>query len=342
MCLNIIVRTTQRRLTVNKLLAILLAAVAFTANAQKITGAGATFPAPVYSKWAEQYNKATGVQINYSAIGSSGGIKQIDAKTVDFGATDDPRKAEEVTTNGQFQFPTVIGGVVPVVNLAGIEAGKLVLDGKTLADIFASKITKWNDPAIVKLNPGIKLPADDITLVVRSDGSGTTAVFTDYLSRVNSDFKSTIGAGKAVKWGANVAGGKGNAGVAANVKQIAGAIGYVEYAFAKQGKMVHVAMLHKGKVVQPSADAFAEAALGADWNTPGMAVNLNDQSKGWPITAATFILVYKEGNDNTQNVLKFFDWTFANGDKLALELDYVPLPKDVQNKIRAEWAKNIK
>jgi len=323
------------------LIMVLLAAITVTANAQ-VTGAGATFPAPVYAKWAEHYNKATGIQINYSAIGSSGGIKQIDKQTVDFGATDDPRKAEDVTANGQFQFPTVIGGVVPVVNLPGVEAGKLVLDGKTLADIFMSRITKWNDPAIAKLNPKITLPADDITLVVRSDGSGTTAVFTDYLSRVNSEFKSIVGVGKSANWGANVAGGKGNAGVAANVKQIAGSIGYVEYAYVKQGKMIHVAMLHKGKVVQPSAETFAEAAADADWNTPGMAVNLNNQAKGWPITAATFILVYKQGNDKTQDVLKFFDWSFANGDKLALELDYVPLPTVVQTKIRAEWARNIK
>ena len=327
----------------NKLLTMVLAAVAITAHAETLTGAGATFPAPVYSKWAGDYYKATGIRMNYASIGSSGGIKQIDSKTVDFGATDDPRNVEQVIEKGQFQFPVVIGGVVPVINITGIAAGKLVLDGKTLADIFQGKIKMWDAPEISNLNKGIKLPNIPITMVVRSDGSGTTAVFTDYLSKVSTEFKSTIGAGKSVKWSkGNYTAGKGNAGVAANVKQLNGAIGYVEYAFAKQGNMSHVAMLNNGKVVHPSADAFAEAAVGADWSVPGMAVNLNNQSKGWPITAATFILVYKEGNVKTQSVLKFFDWAFTNGNESALALDYVPLPTAVQIKIRSEWTKNIK
>lgn len=326
-----------------KLFAILLSAVAITAVAQTVNGAGATFPAPIYAKWASAYNKETGVQINYQPIGSGGGIKQIEAKTVDFGATDDPLSAEDVAKNGYYQFPAVIGGVVPVINIKGIEAGKLVLDGRTLADIFAGKITKWNDAAIAKLNPTITLPDLTITIVVRADASGTTAVFTDYLCQVNDEFKKTVGSGKTIAWRAPaVTAGKGNAGVAAFVNQLPGAIGYVEYAFAKQGKMNYASMLDKkGKVVHPDDTTFAESAKSANWNVPGMAVNLNNQA-GWPITAATFIIVYREGNAKTKDVTKFFDWAFASGDKIADELDYVALPAAVKAQIRADWAKQIK
>jgi len=325
---------------VNKLLAILLAAVTFTAHAEtSINGAGATFPAPVYSKWAAEYNKQTGVQINYQAIGSGGGIKQIASKTVDFGATDDPLSEEDVRNNGYYQFPVVIGGVVPVINIKGIDSGKLVLDGKTLADIFRGDIKMWDAPAIAKLNKGINLPNLPITVVVRADASGTTAVFTDYLSQVSEEFKRDIGVNKQVSWkGGNYTAGKGNAGVAAFTQQIQGSIGYVEYAYVKQSKMTYVAMLDKkGKAVHPDDLTFAEAAKSANWNVPGMAVNLNNKD-GWPITAATFIIVYK-GSEKSLPVVKFFDWTFANGDKLAADLDYVPLPEKVKAQIRADWAR---
>ena len=323
----------------NKLLAILLAAVTFTAHAQSVNGAGATFPAPVYSKWASEYHKQTGIQMNYQATGSGAGIKQIAAKTVDFGGTDDPLSEEDVKQNGYYQFPVVIGGVVPVVNLKGIEPGKLVLDGKTLADIFRGEIKMWDAPAIAKLNKGINLPNIPITVVIRADASGTTAVFTDYLSQVSPEFKRDIGVNKQVSWkGGNYTAGKGNAGVAAFTQQIQGTIGYVEYAFAKQGKMSHVAMLDKkGKPVQPDDATFAEAAKSANWNVPGMAVNLNNKD-GWPITAATFIIVYK-GSEKSLPPVKFFDWAFTNGDKMASELDYVPLPEKVKAQIRADWSK---
>jgi len=327
---------------VKNLFVTLLAAIAVTAQAQTITGAGATFPAPVYSKWAADYNKETKVQINYGSLGSSGGIKQMEGKTVDFGATDDPLSQEELVKRGWHQFPSVIGGVVMVVNLKGVQPGELVLDGKIVADIYEGKITNWNDPAIKKLNPKITFPDLVITAIVRSDGSGTTAVFTNYLSQVSESFKQNVGEGKAVSWkNKNAAAGKGNAGIAANVQNIAGSIGYVEYAFAKQGKMTHAAMLHKGKTVQPDDLTFKQAASSANWNVPGMAVNLNNKD-GWPMTAATFVLVYKEGNTKTQEVLKFFDWAFNKGDKPAEDLDYVPLPDKVKAQIRADWAKNVK
>lgn len=320
----------------------LLAAVAVTAQAQTITGAGATFPAPVYSKWTSDYNKETGIKVNYGSLGSAGGIKQLESKTVNFGATDDPMSAEELNKRGWHQFPAVIGGVVLVVNLKGFQPGEIILDGQTVADIYEGKITNWNDPAIKKLNPKLTFPNQILTPVVRSDGSGTTAVFTNYLSQVSKSFKENVGEGKAVSWKAkNASAGKGNAGVAAMVQNIGGSIGYVEYAFAKQGKMTHVAMLNKGKVVQPDDATFKQAANTANWNTPGMAVNLNNKD-GWPITAATFILVYKEGNARTQDVLKFFDWAFSKGDKSAEDLDYVPLPDKVKTQIRADWARQIK
>ena len=323
----------------NKLLAILLSMVAIATHAQSINGAGSTFAAPVYSKWAGEYNKLTGIQMNYQAVGSGAGIKQIAAKTIDFGATDDPLSVEEVNKNGYYQFPTAIGGVVPVVNLKGIEPGKLVLDGKTLADIFRGEIKMWDAPAIAKLNKGINLPNIPITMVVRADASGTTAVFTDYLSQVSEDFKKDIGTNKQVSWKpGNVTAGKGNAGVAAFTQQIQGTISYVEYAYVKQSKMTYVAMLDKkGKPVHPDDTTFAEAAKSANWNVPGMAVNLNNQN-GWPITAATFVIVYK-GSEKSLPVVKFYDWAFANGDKLALDLDYVPLPDKIKAQIRADWAK---
>jgi phosphate transport system substrate-binding protein len=327
---------------VKKLFVTLLAAFAVTAQAQQIAGAGATFPAPIYSKWAGDYNKETKVQINYGSLGSAGGIKQLEAKTVDFGATDDPMLVEELGKRGWHQFPAVIGGVVLVVNLKGFQPGEIVLDGKIVADIYEGKIVNWNDPQIAKLNPKLKLPDQPITAIIRADGSGTTAVFTDYLAQVSPSFKTNVGVGKMVSWKMKqISAGKGNAGVAAMVQNMSGSIGYVEYAFAKQGKMTHVAMLNKGKVVQPDDLTFKQAANSANWNTPGMAVNLNNK-EGWPITAATFILVYKEGNTKTQDVLKFFDWAFSKGDKSAEDLDYVPLPDKVKAQIRADWAKNVK
>lgn len=334
----------HKEIQVNKLLAILLSTVAIATQAQTaINGAGATFPAPVYSKWAGEYNKETNIRMNYQSIGSGGGIKQIEAKTVDFGATDDPLSADVVKEKGYYQFPVVIGGVVPVINIKGIDPGQLVLDGKTLADIFQGKITNWNDPAIKKLNPKLALPDLSLTRVVRADASGTTAVFTEYLTQVSEEFKTVVGTNKQVSWkGTNVTAGKGNAGVAAFTQQIQGTIGYVEYAYVKQSKMIYVAMLDKkGKPVHPDDTTFAEAAKSADWKVPGMAVNLNNKG-GWPITAATFIIVYREGVANTQQVLKFFDWAFTKGDKLALDLDYVPLPDHVKTQIRADWAKQVK
>lgn len=320
-----------------KLLAILLAAVTITAQAQVINGAGATFPAPVYSKWASEYKKLTDISVNYQAVGSGAGVRQIGAKTVDFGASDDPMSEKDVRDNGYYQFPVVIGGVVPVINLKGIEPGKLVLDGKTLADIFASKIVNWNDPAIKKLNPSLTLPDQAITVVVRADSSGTTAVFTDYLSQVSANFKNDIGVGKSVNWKGGTA-GKGNAGVAAFVQQISGAIGYVEYAYVKQAKLNYAAMLDKkNKPVHPDDTTFAEAAKSANWNVPGMAVNLNNQN-GWPITAATFVIVYK-GSEKSLPVVKFFDWAFTKGDQYAIDLDYVPLPEKVKTQIRSDWKK---
>jgi phosphate transport system substrate-binding protein len=322
-----------------KLFAAVLAFVAVTAHAQ-VVGAGATFPAPVYSKWSTDYKKETGISVNYQAIGSGGGIKQIEAKTVDFGATDDPMSAADVKAKGLYQFPAVIGGVVPVINVPGIEPGKLVLDGATLAAMMTGKIAKWNDPSIAKLNPGVTLPDLAITPVVRSDSSGTTAVFTDYLAKVSPEFKKTVGAGKTVTWPAkNTTAGKGNAGVAAFVKQINGTIGYVEYAFVKQNKLSYTALKSKKNTVLPSDTTFAEAARSADWSTPAMAVNLTDQPTGWPITSASFILIYVNGGDKSKNTVKYFDWAFSNGNAAADELDYVPLPDKVKTQIRADWRK---
>ena len=317
--------------------------ISMSAMAQDATGAGASFPAPIYAKWEEAYKAATGRAINYQSIGSSGGIKQIKAKTVDFGATDDPMKGEEVEAGGMVQFPAVMGGVVAVYNneSLGIPSGTIKLNGPVLADIFMGKITNWNDPKIAALNPTIKFPYQNITVAHRADGSGTTAVFTDYLAEVSKDFKEKVGAGKAVKWPADASvGGKGNAGVAANVQKIKGAIGYVEYAYAKQNKLpVTLLATRDGQYVAPSADTFAAAAAGADWaKATGMALSLNNQpgAKSWPITTATFILMYKQPTDvkKSNEVLAFFDWAFKDGGKLADELDYVAMPSAATDFIR--------
>jgi phosphate transport system substrate-binding protein len=317
--------------------------ISMSAMAQDATGAGASFPAPIYAKWAEAYKAATGKAINYQSIGSSGGIKQIKAKTVDFGATDDPMKGEEVEAGGMVQFPAVMGGVVAVYNneSLGIPSGTIKLNGPVLADIFMGKITNWNDPKIAALNPTIQFPYQNITVAHRADGSGTTAVFTDYLAEVSKDFKEKVGAGKAVKWPAAASvGGKGNAGVAANVQKIKGAIGYVEYAYAKQNKLpVTLLATRDGQYVAPSADTFAAAAAGADWaKATGMALSLNNQpgAKSWPITTATFILMYKQPTDvkKSNEVLAFFDWAFKDGGKLADELDYVAMPSAATDFIR--------
>jgi phosphate transport system substrate-binding protein len=321
--------------------------VVSSAMAADMTGAGATFPAPIYAKWAEAYKAATGNGLNYQPIGSGGGIKQIKAKTVDFGASDMPLKAEELDTEGLVQFPMVMGGVVPVFNLTGIKAGQLKLTGDVIASIYLGKITKWNAPEIADLNPGVKLPVDDITVVHRADGSGTSFLFTDYLSKSSAEFKTTVGAGTAVKWPAGV-GGKGNEGVAANVERIKGSIGYVEYAYAKKNKMEYAQLKNRsGQFVEPTEESFKAAAAGAEWaKTPGFAVLLTDQPGKlcWPITGATFILMHKvEANAaNAREVLKFFDWSYKNGNAMALELDYVPMPAPVIKLVQDSWKAQIK
>ena len=323
-----------------KLLAILLAAVTFAASAQDITGAGATFPAPLYSKWASEYNKATGTKINYQSVGSGAGIKQIEAKTVTFGASDMPLTDDKLAASGLFQFPTAIGGVVPVVNVKGIEAGQLKLSGPVLADIFLGKITKWDDTAIRALNPTLALPDQAITVVRRADGSGTTFIWTNYLSKVSKEFKETIGEGTAVSWKVG-AGGKGNEGVSAMVRQLPGSLGYVEFAYVKQAKMNWVQVQNAaGNWVAPTEDAFKAAAANADWNKSYYQILTNQAGKeAWPISGATFILVYVKPGDAaaSKTAITFFDWAFANGDKAADDLDYVALPAAVKAKIRADW-----
>ena len=318
-----------------------------SAFAADLTGAGATFPYPIYAKWAESYKKATGIGLNYQSVGSGAGIKQIKAKTVDFGASDMPLKAEDLQEAGLMQFPAVMGGVVPIVNLPGFAPGQLKMTGTVVADIYLGKITKWNDKAIAALNPGVKLPDDDITVVHRADSSGTSFLFTDFLSKSSAAFKDTIGAGTAVKWATGV-GGKGNEGVAANVQRIKGSIGYVEYAYAKKNKMQHTQLKNKnGEFVQPDDSSFKAAAAGADWaKTPGFGVVLTDQAgKGaWPITGASFILMHKSQADGAkgQQVLKFFDWAFKNGDAAATELDYVPMPDSVVGQVQKNWKADLK
>jgi phosphate transport system substrate-binding protein len=316
--------------------------VAFAAD---ITGAGATFPAPVYSKWADAYQKATGTKVNYQAIGSGGGIKQITAKTVDFGASDMPLKEADLNKDGLLQFPTVIGGVVPVINLPGVKAGELMLTGEVLGKIYLGEIKKWNDPAIAKLNPKAKLPDQDILVVRRADASGTSFIFTNYLSKVNAEWKSKVGEGTTVNWPTGT-GGKGNEGVAAFVQRLGGAIGYVEYAYAKQNHMTHVNLQNaSGAVVQPTADAFKAAAAGAEWNKSFYQILTNQPGKdAWPIAGATFILLHKTQDKPAQGaeVMKFFDWAYKGGDDAAKALDYVPLPDSVKNQIRTTWKSNVK
>ena len=308
-------------------------AMVSAANAADITGAGATFPYPIYAKWAEAYKKATNVGLNYQSIGSSGGIRQIRAKTVTFGGTDAPLSGAELDKDGMVQFPTVLGGVVPVINLEGFKPGELKVTGEVLAEMFMGSISKWNDPKIAALNPGKKLPDQTITVVHRSDGSGTTFIFTDYLTEVSPAWKNKVGKGAAVKWpAATSVGGKGNEGVAANVSRVKGAIGYVEYAYAKRNKIPHLQLRNRdGKYVDPEDKTFAAAAAGADWfSVPGMGLSLVNQkgADAWPISGATFALMYKNPADKAASgeVLKFFDWAFKNGKQMALELDYVPLP----------------
>jgi len=317
------------------------------ALAVDITGAGATFPYPVYAKWADAYKKESGVGMNYQSIGSGGGIKQITAKTVDFGASDAPMKPEDLDKNGLIQFPAIMGGVVPVINVKGIEAGKVRLTGPLLADIYLGKVKKWNDPAIAKLNAGVNLPDQAISAVYRSDGSGTTFLYTNYLSKVSSDWKSTVGEGTAVKWPTGV-GGKGNEGVANYVSRIDGAIGYVEYAYAKQNKLAYAMMQNRdGQFVSPDDETFKAAAAGADWaKAPGMYLILTDQAgkASWPITGASFILIHKvqEKPDSAKEVFRFFDWSFKNGGAMASELDYVPMPEAVVKLIRSTWKEQVK
>jgi phosphate transport system substrate-binding protein len=316
--------------------------VASTATlAQDITGAGATFPAPVYAKWADAYNKATGAKINYQSVGSGAGIKQIKAKTVDFGASDMPLTDEDLAKDGLVQFPTVMGGVVPVVNIKGIGAGQIKLTGAVLGDIYLGKISKWNDAALVALNPGVPLPASAITVVRRADGSGTSFIFTNYLSKVNAEWKAKVGEGTAVNWPTG-AGGKGNEGVAAFVTRLPDSIGYVEYAYAKQNKMAHVQMRNQaGNFVAPSDVSFQAAAAGADWAKSFYQVLTEQPGKdSWPITGATFILMHKAQDKpaNGQTALKFFDWAYTNGDKMASDLEYVPMPDAVTKMVHKLWA----
>ena len=324
-----------------------LVAASTSAFAADITGAGATFPFPIYSKWADAYKKETGNGLNYQSIGSGGGIKQIEAKTVTFGATDMPLKMEQLEKDGLIQWPMVMGAIVPVVNLEGVKPGELVFDGDTLANIYLGKITKWDDPAIKKLNPNVKLPAEAITVVRRSDGSGTTFNFTDYLSKVSPDWKSKVGSGTAVEWPTGV-GAKGNEGVSGNIGQTKNSIGYVEYAYAKQNKLTYTAMINKaGKTVQPTVEAFQAAASNADWaKAPGYYVILTDEpgEKSWPITASTFILMHKEPADKAASAegIKFFKWAFKNGGKMAEELDYIPMPDSVVKLIEKTWSADIK
>ena len=316
-------------------------------NATEITGAGATFPYPIYAKWADAYKKSTDVSLNYQSIGSGGGIKQIQAKTVDFGASDMPMTPADLDKSGLYQFPAIMGGDVPVYNLKGVSSGQVKFTGPLLADIWLGKITKWNDPAIIKLNPGVKLPDQAIAVVSRSDGSGTTFIWTNYLSKISPEFKTTVGEGTSVKWPVGL-GGKGNEGVASFVQRLDGALGYVEYAYAKQNKLAYGQLQNKsGAFVLPDDSAFKAAAAGADWSkAPGNYLILTDQpgKSSWPITGASFILIYKtqEKPEVAKEVLKFFDWAYDNGGQMAAELDYVPIPADVVKMIRSQWKANIK
>ena len=328
---------------------ILTAAAVSTAYAADITGAGATFPYPVYAKWAEAYKKETGVGLNYQSIGSSGGIRQINNQTVTFGATDAPVKGDTLEEKGQVQFPAIIGGTVPVINLDGFKPGELRITGPVLADIYLGNITRWNDSRLAALNPDKKLPNTAITVVHRADGSGTTFNFTDYLTEVSKEWADKVGKGAAVKWpAASSVGGKGNEGVAANVQRVKGSIGYVEYAYVKRNNMTHMQLQNKaGVFVDPDDLTFAAAADGADWfSVPGMGLSIVNQSnpKAWPISSASFIIMYKQPKDKraSDEVLKFFDWSFKNGKQLAIDLDYVPLPDSLTNEIRKRVWSQIK
>ena len=332
-------------LTRSLIVSTVLGACAASASAQDMTGAGATFPAPIYAKWADAYNKATGARVNYQSVGSGAGIQQIRAKTVDFGASDMPLSDDALAKDGLIQFPTVIGGVVPVVNIKGIAAGQIKLTGQALGDIYLGKIVNWNDPALTALNPGVALPDAAITVVRRADGSGTSFIFTNYLSKVNADWKAKVGEGTAVNWPTG-AGGKGNEGVSAFVQRLPNSIGYVEYAYAKQNKMTYTLLKNKdGNFVPPDSDNFKSAAAGADWSKTFFQVLTDQAGKDtWPISGATFILMYKAQDKpaSAANSLKFFDWAYTNGDKMADELEYVPLPVAVKELARKSWAANIK
>jgi phosphate transport system substrate-binding protein len=319
---------------------VVVAALSLGAGAQDVTGAGATFPAPLYAKWADAYNKATNVRINYQSVGSGAGLRQIRGKTVDFGASDMPLTDAELAKDGLVQFPTVIGGVVPVINVKGIAPGQLRLTGQVLGDIYLGKITKWNDAAIVALNPGVPLPDSAIAVVRRADGSGTTFLFSNYLSKVNPEWKAKVGEGTAVNWPTG-AGGKGNEGVAAFVQRLPNSIGYVEYSYAKSNKMSFVQMRNQaGNFVAPDDLTFKAAAAGADWSKSFYQILTEQPGKdAWPLTGATFIMMQKAQDKPVQatNSLKFFDWAFASGDKMATELEYVPLPDSVKTLVRTSW-----
>ena len=326
----------------NKYIAILLAFVGIAANAQTVNGAGATFPAPLYAKWADTYHKETGIKVNYQSVGSGAGIKQIEAKTVTFGASDMPLKDDKLASLGVIQFPTAVGGVVPVVNLKDIKPGELRLSGQVLADIYLGKITVWNDPAIAKLNPNVKLPDQKIMPVRRADGSGTTFIWTNYLSKVSAEWKEQVGEGTAVNWKVG-AGGKGNEGVSAMVKQLPGALGYVEYAYVKQAKLnwVHV-QNRDGNWVAPDDLTFKAAAANATWEKSFYQILTDQPGKdAWPISGATFIIMYTKNDkpQDAQEAVKFFKWAFANGGKMAEDLDYVPLPKSVVTIVEKEMNK---
>lgn len=318
---------------------------ATSALAADITGAGATFPAPVYAKWADSYQKEQGHKVNYQGIGSSGGVKQIIANTVDFGASDAPLDDERLEKEGLFQFPTVIGGVVLAVNIQGVKSGELVLDGHTLGDIYLGKIKKWNDPAITKLNPDLNLPDQNIAVIRRADGSGTSFVFTSYLAKVSNDWKTAIGSGSTVKWPTGL-GGKGNDGVAAFVQRLPGAIGYVEYAYAKQNNLAYTRLISAdGKVVSPTEENFSAAAAGADWSRSFSQDLTNQKGENvWPITSTTFILLHKTAKkpEQTKEVLNFFNWAYNKGSQQASELDYASLPAAVVEQIRAAWKTELK
>ena len=339
-------RTISKTLLAGAVLAGTMALGTLASQAADISGAGATFPYPIYAKWADAYKKETGNGLNYQSIGSGGGIKQIQAKTVTFGASDMPLKGEQLDKDGLVQFPMVMGGIVPVINLDGVTGGQLTLDGDTLAKIFMGTVKTWDDAAIKKLNPDAKLPSAAIAVVHRSDGSGTTFVFTDYLSKVSADWKAKVGANTAVEWPIGL-GAKGNEGVANNVQQTKGSIGYVEFAYAKQNKLAHTKMVNKeGKTVDASMDAFQAAAANANWaSAPGFGVVLTEQpgAASWPITNPTFILMHKKAANSADSAeaLKFFAWAYAKGDKMAAELDYIPMPAKVVDEIQKSWSQIV-